>query len=93
MGRQKRAWLDDGDSSDASGGSDERPDFDANDPDARAEQELFSDPYKHKRRRRNGKDDAFLGVFGEDDEEESRPDRSASGQKPKYTKYVAYIDA
>jgi tuftelin-interacting protein 11 len=93
MGRRKRAWLDDDDSSDASDDSEGRPDIDANDPDARAEQELFADPYKRKRRRRNGKDDAFLGVFGDDDEDEnSRPGPSASGQRPKYTKYVAFID-
>ncbi|KAI0769250.1 GC-rich sequence DNA-binding factor-like protein-domain-containing protein [Irpex lacteus] len=63
--------LEDSDS-DSEGSNDDFDDdtFDPNDPDARAERELFKNPYKHKRRRKNGKEDAIYGVFGSDEEEE-----------------------
>lgn len=71
MGRRKRAYLDD-DISDSSNGSDNEDQQlgDNDDPDLRAERELFQDPYQRKRRRRNGKDDAIYGVLGDDDEDE-----------------------
>lgn len=83
MGR-KRQWIDDDDSSEVSGESDdERPSVDFNNPDDRDEHALFSDPYKHKKQRRNGKDDAMLGIFAEDDDYEAP---TYSGRKPKYSK-------
>lgn len=70
MGRRKRQFLED-DDSDSSPVSDvDEPHFDDNDPDARAERELFENPYKRKRRRGNGKEDAIYGVFGSDEDEE-----------------------
>lgn len=82
MARRKRQLLDDGDDSDSSGGSDDEglPDYGLNDdPDVRAERELFENPYGRKRRRKvNGKEDALYGVFGEDSEDEGlggRPKR------------------
>ena len=73
MGRRKRV-LDDGDDSDSSNnsGGPDFGDFDDNDPDAREERALFEDPYKRKRRRKNGKEDALYGVFGEDSEQMSQ---------------------
>ena len=73
MGRRKRD-LDGGDDSDSSVGSDldDINDYNPNeDPDERAERELFENPYGRKRRRRvNGKDDATYGVFTDDSEDE-----------------------
>ena len=70
MARRKRQFLED-DDSDSSPVSDvDEPAFDDNDPDARAERELFENPYKRKRRRRNAKEDAIYGVFGSDDDDE-----------------------
>lgn len=72
MARRKRQFLDDdSDSSPASDNDDfGGADIDENDPDAREERALFEDPYKRKRRRKNGKEDAIYGVFGSDDEDE-----------------------
>lgn len=71
MARRKRQLLDDDDSSSASDVDDYNdPAFDANDPVAREERELFENPYGHKRRRKDGKDDAIYGVFLSDDEDE-----------------------
>ena len=72
MARRKRQLLeDDSDSSDGSEGDDIN-DYGPgqNDPDAREERALFQDPYKRKRRRKNGKDDAIYGVFGSENEDE-----------------------
>ncbi|RPD53373.1 TFP11-domain-containing protein [Lentinus tigrinus ALCF2SS1-7] len=70
MARRKRQFLED-DDSDSSPVSDvDEPTFDDNDPDARAERELFENPYKRKRRRKNAKEDAIYGVFASDDDEE-----------------------
>jgi tuftelin-interacting protein 11 len=67
---RKRAFLDDGDSDSASD-SDDHADFHPTEnPDARDERELFENPYGRKRQRKNGKDDAIYGVFGEDSEDE-----------------------
>ncbi|KAF8869570.1 hypothetical protein CPB84DRAFT_1915699, partial [Gymnopilus junonius] len=58
MARRKRV-LDDGDDSDSIDDSDQ-PDIDFdNDPDAREERALFENPYAHKRRKKNGKEDAL----------------------------------
>ena len=74
MARRKRQFLDDGDESDSSKGSeDDLNDYgvEDNDPDVRAERALFEDPYGRKKRRRtNGKDDATYGIFAEDSEDE-----------------------
>ncbi|KAH9930300.1 GC-rich sequence DNA-binding factor-like protein-domain-containing protein [Fomitopsis serialis] len=71
MARRKRQLLDDDDSSSVSDVDDHNdPNHDANDPDAREERELFEDPYKRKRRRKDGKVDAIYGVFADDDEDE-----------------------
>lgn len=72
MARRKRQLLED-DDSDSSAGEDNDFDdlgYDANDPDARAERELFENPYGHKRRRKNEKEDAIYGVFADEDDEE-----------------------
>ncbi|EJD51791.1 TFP11-domain-containing protein [Auricularia subglabra TFB-10046 SS5] len=70
MARRKRQFLDDDDSdSDSSGRADHDVDMDDN-PDARAERDLFENPYQRKRRRVNGKEDAIYGVFGESDDDE-----------------------
>ncbi|KAF5338393.1 hypothetical protein D9611_012515 [Ephemerocybe angulata] len=82
MGRRKRV-LDDGDDSDSSN-NEEGPDFadfDDNDPDAREERALFNDPYQRKRPKRNGKEDAIYGVFGDDSEEEGFGKKPAGRQK------------
>lgn len=93
MGRRKRQFLDDGDSdSGASEGSE--PDFQLNDndPDARDERALFEDPYRHKRRRRNEKEDALYGVFGDDTDDE-RFDRKGGTRQKKtdWTKAPAFV--
>ena len=82
MARRKRQILEDGDDSDSYEGSDDDgvADFNGNDdPDVRAERELFENPYGRKRRRKgNGKEDAIYGVFGDDSEDEGfggRPKR------------------
>jgi tuftelin-interacting protein 11 len=63
--------LDDSDSDSNSSNEDFDDDsFDPNDPDVKAERDLFKNPYKHKRRKKNGKEDAIYGVFGSEDEED-----------------------
>ncbi|TBU40977.1 TFP11-domain-containing protein [Dichomitus squalens] len=70
MARRKRQLLED-DDPDSSPVSDvDEPHFDDSDPDARAERELFENPYNRKRRRKNAKEDAIYGVFASDDDEE-----------------------
>lgn len=76
MGRKKRAYLSDDDSSEASEGDDEgyeeQNPFGNIDADESAERTLFEDPYQlrqRKRRRLNRKDDATYGIFGEDDDD------------------------
>ncbi|TEB36634.1 TFP11-domain-containing protein [Coprinellus micaceus] len=82
MGRRKRV-LDDGDDSDSSNASEgpDLDDFDNNDPDARAERALFKDPYQRKRPKRNGKEDAIYGVFGDDSEDEGYGRKPAERKK------------
>ncbi|KAI0730614.1 TFP11-domain-containing protein [Earliella scabrosa] len=90
MGRRKRQLLED-DDSDSSPVSDvDGPHFDDNDPDARAERELFENPYKRKRRRKNAKEDAIYGVFGsEDDEEDERVERRKARTRAKAPAFVS----
>ena len=58
------------------------------DPDLRAEQELFKDPYGRKRRRKMNDDETY-GIFGEDGEEEGFKSRNErSGKRSDWTKYV-----
>ena len=92
MARRKR-YLDDGDDSDSPVGSedDDGPDFGLNeDPDERAERELFENPYGRKKRRKaNGKDDATYGIFADDSEEEGFGGRKKKPEKRSdWTKYV-----
>ncbi|EJD07266.1 TFP11-domain-containing protein [Fomitiporia mediterranea MF3/22] len=95
MARRKR-HLDEGNDSDSSVGSDDDDinDFGLNEnPDERAERELFEQPYGRKKRRKaNGKDDATYGIFGEDSEDEGFGGR---GKKPvkrsDWTKAPAFI--
>ena len=98
MAPRKRGWLDDAsDSSDEDRGHD--VDFHENDddPDARAERELFDDPYGGKRRRRGGgKEDALYGVFAEDDDEDGegfgkKGGSSKGGRRVDWTKYVLHL--
>lgn len=93
MGRRKRV-LDDGDDSDSSNNSgDDFGDFDG-DPDAREERALFDDPYKRKRRRKNGKEDAVYGVFGEDSEDEGSGRKPAERRKPRdWAKAPAFVSS
>lgn len=91
MARRKRILEDtDSDSSDGS----EAGDFE-NDPDAREERALFEDPYQRKRRRKNGKDDALYGIFGEDSEEDGPgAGKKVSGGRQKrsdWTKAPAFV--
>ncbi|KAG6866595.1 hypothetical protein C0991_002083 [Blastosporella zonata] len=89
MARRKRV-LDDSDDSDSNDGSE----FDFNpesDPTTREERELFDNPYQHKRRRKNGKDDATYGVFGSDSEDEVRGPRLQARKKGDWTKAPAFV--
>ncbi|KAI0738635.1 TFP11-domain-containing protein [Daedaleopsis nitida] len=80
MGRRKRQFLEDPDSDSSPASDFDEPHFDDNDPDARAERELFENPYRAKRRRKNAKEDAIYGVFASDDDEE---DERVAGRKAK----------
>lgn len=93
MGRRKRQFLDDGDSdSDASEGSGADFQLNDNDPDARDERALFEDPYRHKRRRRNEKEDAVYGVFGDDSDDEGYDRKGGARQKKTdWTKAPAFV--
>ncbi|CDO68375.1 hypothetical protein BN946_scf184815.g22 [Trametes cinnabarina] len=89
MARRKRQLLEDDDSSSSVSDVDDTIDFDDNnDPDARAERELFENPYKRKRRRKNGKEDAIYGIFGSDDEDES-PQRLRGKSRTKAPSFVS----
>ncbi|EIN09573.1 TFP11-domain-containing protein [Punctularia strigosozonata HHB-11173 SS5] len=81
MARRKRQFLSDGDS-DSSPASDDDAEasFDTQNPDARAERELFENPYGHKRRRKDEREDAIYGVFGDDSEEEAEGFRGRGGR-------------
>ena len=91
MARRKRQILED-DDSDSSPVSDvDEPTFDDNDPDARAERELFENPYKRKRRRKNAKEDAIYGVFASDDDEED--EKVARRKARTRTKAPAFVSS
>ncbi|KAF8625289.1 hypothetical protein AX15_005462 [Amanita polypyramis BW_CC] len=85
MARRKRV-LDDGDSDSDVSENDKVPDF-TNDPDARDEYQLFENPYQRKRRRKNGKEDAIYGVFGEESDDE----RYSSHKRTNWTKAPAFV--
>ena len=92
MGRRKRQFLDDGDSdSGASEGSEADLQLNDNDPDARDERALFEDPYRHKRRRRDEKEDAIYGVFGDSDDEGYTQKGGARQKKTDWTKAPAFV--
>lgn len=86
MARRKRAFMDDGDS-DSSPDSDDGVDQHEHeqDPDERDERELLQNPYgrKHKRMKRDGREDAVYGVFADDSDEDEgfskRPTRGGAG--------------
>ncbi|KAI8996414.1 TFP11-domain-containing protein [Trametes punicea] len=84
MARRKRQLLDDDDDSSPVSDVDDAVDFDDNDPDARAERELFENPYKRKRRRKDGKEDAIYGIFVSEDEEDERPSRRSRAKAPAF---------
>ncbi|KAF9054490.1 GC-rich sequence DNA-binding factor-like protein-domain-containing protein [Panaeolus papilionaceus] len=91
MPRRKRV-LDDGDDSDDSitseGGN---VDWD-NDPNVQEERELFQNPYKNKRQRKDNKEDAIYGIFGDDsDEEDIR--NPAARSKRNWTKAPAFVSS
>ncbi|KAI0924244.1 hypothetical protein AcW2_005176 [Taiwanofungus camphoratus] len=95
MPRRKHQLLeDDSDSSSVSDIDDfNDPGLDENDPDAREERALFENPYKHKRRRKNGKEDAIYGVFGSEDEDEGfgGKNRGKSEKRRDWTKAPAFV--
>ncbi|KAH9851914.1 TFP11-domain-containing protein [Lenzites betulinus] len=82
MARRKRHFLEDDDDSSSASDVDDVDLNDNGDPDARAERELFENPYGRKRRRKNGKEDAIYGVFGSEDEE-------APAEKPRKSRAKA----
>lgn len=84
MGRRKRAIIeDDMDSSDDSA----QEDYDGQeelDGDARAERDLFENPYQQRKRRRlNGKDDATYGIFAKEEEDVPRYARAGPKKRAK----------
>lgn len=82
MGRRKRQFLDDSDSdSNASERSEADFQLGDNDPDTRDERALFEDPYRHKRRRRDEKEAAIYGVFGDDSDDEGYGRKGDTRQK------------
>ncbi|CCM06199.1 uncharacterized protein FIBRA_08442 [Fibroporia radiculosa] len=95
MARRKRQLLDDdSDSSPVSDADDfHDPNFDHNDPDAREERALFENPYKHKRRRKNDKEDALYGVFGSEDEgiDSGRRIEGDNRRRKDWTKAPAFV--
>ncbi|GLB41835.1 putative GC-rich sequence DNA-binding factor-like protein [Lyophyllum shimeji] len=92
MARRKRLLDDDVSDSD----NESEVDFDVEtDPTAREERELFENPYQHKRRRKDGKEDAIYGIFGEDSEDEDRGPRgrgpAGKAKKSGWTKAPAFV--
>ena len=93
MARRKRV-LDDGETDSSAGRSDDDNIDVDNDPDLRDERELFQDPYRRKRRRKNCKDDAIYGVFGDDsDHEDSSKRGSTSRARTYWTKAPAFVSS
>jgi tuftelin-interacting protein 11 len=74
MGRRRQQFIDDSDS-DSDVSRNESEGYNSQeDADSRLERNLFE--RKRKRRRTGGKESAWEGVFGEDDEEQGRPPRN-----------------
>ncbi|EGG06122.1 uncharacterized protein MELLADRAFT_77914 [Melampsora larici-populina 98AG31] len=72
MGKRRNNLLDESDLDSSSNDSSADDDFE--DGDLKAANELFRDPYQSKRAkkmRRDGKEDALYGVFGDEEEEEN----------------------
>ncbi|KAH7890776.1 TFP11-domain-containing protein [Phlebopus sp. FC_14] len=90
MGRKKRQFLEDDSDSDLSPASEEGLNYDENDPDVRAERELFERPY-HKKRRRNEKEDAVYGIFAESDEDDYDSKHRVKQKRSDWTKAPAFV--
>ncbi|KAG1808637.1 GC-rich sequence DNA-binding factor-like protein-domain-containing protein [Suillus subaureus] len=88
MPRRKHQFLED-DDSDSSEGSEAEVNLDNNDPDIRAERALFEN--SHKRRRKNGKEDAIYGVFGSDSEDEDHGGLGPKRKRSDWTKAPAFV--
>ncbi|KAK2463587.1 hypothetical protein APHAL10511_004338 [Amanita phalloides] len=86
MARRKRI-IDDGADSDSDVSDNDNPQDIPNDPDARDEYNLFRDPYKRKRRRKNGKEDDIYGIFAEESDDETYSGRN----KTHWTKAPAFV--
>lgn len=67
MGRRKRQFMEDDDSS----------------GDSESDGDDGEDSYQHKRRKRNGKDDALYGIFGEDSDEDEGLGAKGKGKNEK----------
>lgn len=90
MARRKR-FLEDEDDSDSYDGSEAeefRPDESA---DAREERELFQNPYQRKRQKRNGKEDALYGIFGEEDDKGVGGGNRTKNKRSDWTKAPAFV--
>ncbi|KAG6821212.1 hypothetical protein H0H93_004033 [Arthromyces matolae] len=90
MPRRKR-FIEDDDDSDSNSGSE--ADFDVDtDPTVREERELFENPYRNKRRRKNAKEDALYGIFGDESEDEG-PKSRGLGKRTKndWTNAPAFV--
>src|ERR1700721_3986625 len=85
MPRRKREFLEDSD--DSSSQPDSVGDLNQ---DEREERALFEDPYKHKKRKGNGKEDAVYGVFGSEDEGTTGA-RSKPQKKNDWAKAPAFV--
>jgi tuftelin-interacting protein 11 len=81
MPRRKHQFLED-DDSDSSQGSEADINLDDNDP-------LFEN--SHKRRRKNGKEDAIYGVFGSDSEDEGHGGLGSKRKRSDWTKAPAFV--
>ncbi|THV05580.1 TFP11-domain-containing protein [Dendrothele bispora CBS 962.96] len=91
MARRKRVLDDDSDSDSYQGSEADEFGLD-NDPDAREERALFEDPYKRKRRRKNGKEDAIYGVFGDDsDGGDYKKGGQAKSRRSDWAKAPAFV--